>query len=264
VWQSAQDGGDDGIFAQRYTSAGVAAGTEFLVNTYTTGFQIEPEVAGDSAGNFVVAWQSEDGSSYGIFAQRFSSSGTRLGTEFQVNTYTQFDQSLPDIDMDDSGTFVVTWGSTTQDGAGRGVFLQEFDASGAPIGSELPVNTTTAGDQDSPAVSAISAGSFIVAWDAGASGVFAQRYVQPTPSMPPSPTPTTPPTSSPTQGASGCPGDCNGTGSVLVNEVVLCVSISLDTAPVTACQACDGSGNGVVTIDELVSAVNALLRGCPE
>lgn len=262
VWQSDQDGGNDGIYAQRYTSAGVASGTEFLVNTYTPGFQANPVVASDDAGNFVVAWQStdQDGSSYGIFAQRFAAAGTRLGTEFQVNTHTQFDQSLPEVDMDGNGRFVVTWGSTAQDDTGRGVFAQEFDVSGAPAGTEFRVNTTTAGDQDLPAVSAIGAGTFVVTWDSGASGVFAQRYAPPTPSLPPSPSPT--PTA--TQRGASCPGDCDGSEIVLVNELVRCVNISLETAAVSTCEACDDDGSGRVTIDELVKAVNSLLRRCPE
>lgn len=259
VWQSDQDGGFDGIFAQRYSSAGVASGTELRVNTYTTGFQTNPAVAADDAGNFVVAWQSneQDASSNGVFAQRFAADGTRLGTEFQVNTHTQFDQSESDVAMDGTGRFVVTWESFAQDGAGRGVFAQEFDASGAPAGTEFRVNTTTTGDQNLPAVSAIGAGAFVVTWDSGASGVFAQRFGKPTPSAPPSPTPT------PTQVSSGCPGDCDGSETVLVNELVRCVNISLETAPVSTCEACDDDGSGRVTIDELVKAVNSLLRTCP-
>ena len=39
-------------------SAAVPSGTEFQVNTYTTNNQVFPSVASDSAGNFVVVWQS--------------------------------------------------------------------------------------------------------------------------------------------------------------------------------------------------------------
>lgn len=261
VWQSGQDGGDDGIYAQRYSANGAPSGTEFLVNTYTTEFQANPAVAADDAGNFVVVWQSndQDGSSYGVFAQRFDANGARIGSEFQVNTYTQFDQSQPDVAVNGDGRFVVTWASTSQDGAGRGIFAQEFAANGASEGSEFQVNTVTTGDQDLPVVSPIGTGAFVVAWDSGASGVLAQRYADATPSAPPSPTPT----STPVEGDT-CAGDCDGSDIVLVNEVVRCVNISLDAATVDTCFPCDGDGGGVVTIDELVRAVNALLRGCPE
>ena len=37
TWQSSdQDGDGNGIYAQRYNASGVAQGSEFLVNTFTT------------------------------------------------------------------------------------------------------------------------------------------------------------------------------------------------------------------------------------
>ena len=59
AWNSyLQDGSLDGVYAQRYNAAGVAQGSEFQVNTYTTSYQERPSVAMDSAGDFVVAWES--------------------------------------------------------------------------------------------------------------------------------------------------------------------------------------------------------------
>src|SRR6185503_20432602 len=88
VWASyLEDGSLYGVFGQRYAGAGTALGSEFRVNTYTTGAQTFPSVAADAAGNFVVVWHSngQDGSSFGVFGQRYSSSGTPLGPEFRVN-----------------------------------------------------------------------------------------------------------------------------------------------------------------------------------
>ena len=85
-----QDGSGDGIFGQRYDSAGVAQGSEFRVNSYTTSGQRCPSVASDASGNFVVVWESygQDGSGYGIFGQRYDSAGVAQGSEFRVNSYT--------------------------------------------------------------------------------------------------------------------------------------------------------------------------------
>jgi hypothetical protein len=49
------------------------AGAEFQVNSYTTDVQRFPAVTSDGSGNFVVVWQSafQDGSSYGVYGQRF-------------------------------------------------------------------------------------------------------------------------------------------------------------------------------------------------
>ncbi len=61
----------------------MAQGSQFQVNTYTTGNQKDASVAMDSAGDFVVAWQSNgnDGSEYGVYAQRYNASGAAQGTE---------------------------------------------------------------------------------------------------------------------------------------------------------------------------------------
>jgi hypothetical protein len=59
-----------------------------------------------------------------------------------------------------------------------------------------------------------------------------------------------------------CVGDCNGNGSVLINELVTGVDIALGTLPVSACSAFDFSGNGAVTVDEIIRAVNNALNGC--
>jgi len=60
-----------------------------------------------------------------------------------------------------------------------------------------------------------------------------------------------------------CPGDCNGDGAVSINELVLAVNISLDASPLSACRAIDRNQSGTVTIDELVAAVSNAANGCP-
>ena len=60
-----------------------------------------------------------------------------------------------------------------------------------------------------------------------------------------------------------CPGDCNGDGEVTINELITAVNIALGSQQVSACQAADTSHDGSVTINELISAVNSALNGCP-
>jgi hypothetical protein len=140
-------------------------------------------VAADSSGNFVVVWLSggQDGSGYGVFGQRYASSGAPLGPEFLVNTYTQNYQSSPSVAPDPSGGFVVVWSSYGQDGSSEGVFGQRYLSSGAPTGSEFRVSTYTTGVQDAASVAADSSGNFVVVWmsipqDGSGYGIFGQRY----------------------------------------------------------------------------------------
>ncbi|MFK0090924.1 beta strand repeat-containing protein, partial [Pseudomonas sp. NPDC090755] len=75
-----QDGSADGIYQQRYTSAGVASGAETQVNTYTANIQSYPSVTGLSDGGWVVTWSSlfqETG--WGVYQQRYTSTGVAVG-----------------------------------------------------------------------------------------------------------------------------------------------------------------------------------------
>jgi hypothetical protein len=59
-----------------------------------------------------------------------------------------------------------------------------------------------------------------------------------------------------------CVGDCDGDGSVAINELVTGVSIALGNQVLSACPAFDADGDGSVAINELITAVNNALAGC--
>jgi cysteine-rich repeat protein len=59
-----------------------------------------------------------------------------------------------------------------------------------------------------------------------------------------------------------CVGDCDGSGGVTINELIIGVNIALGTLPIDRCRAFDASGNGGVEINELIAAVNNALDGC--
>jgi hypothetical protein len=182
-------GGED-IFVRRFDAAGVAQGPEVLVNSFTTGVQFEPAVAMDADGDFVVAWQSysyggQDGSNYGIYAQRFDAAGVAQGSEFRVNTFTLQAQTQPAVAMDADGDFVVAWQSEGYDGSHYGVFARRFNAAGEPQGPEIPVSLSTINSQHLPVVAMDADGDFVVAWQSPEPGggygygpydVFARRF----------------------------------------------------------------------------------------
>jgi hypothetical protein len=171
-----------GIYGQRYDSSGVAAGAEFRVNTTTPSDQLSPAITALSDGGFVVTWMSDgDGSSWGVYGQRYNSSGIVAGSEFRVNTTTTGEQYYPDITALLDGGFVVTWESYGQDGSGIGIYGQRYNSSGVAAGIEFRINTTTANDQTYLAISALSDGGFVVTWesygqDGSGTGIYGQRY----------------------------------------------------------------------------------------
>src|SRR5262249_62354712 len=78
---------------------------EFRVNTYTSGYQSQPRVCRNAAGDFVVVLVSrgQDGSAGGIFGQRYDRVGAAQGGEFQVNDYTTGPQERPAVAWDPAG-----------------------------------------------------------------------------------------------------------------------------------------------------------------
>nr|CAM76811.1 HEMAGGLUTININ/HEMOLYSIN-RELATED PROTEIN [Magnetospirillum gryphiswaldense MSR-1] len=184
IWAGTPDTGTGyRIIGQRFDLSGQKLGDEFVVNTHTTPDQYWPAI--DSLGDgFVATWQSyAQGSdpNAGIYGQRFSQDGTKIGAEFHVNTYVTSDQQRPKVAELSNGGFVVTWSSTNQDASTYGVYAQRFDAAGTAAGVEFRVNNTVSGDQSVRSVTGLADGGFMVVWhDAGLDtngyGIYARRY----------------------------------------------------------------------------------------
>jgi hypothetical protein len=56
-------------------------------------------------------------------------------------------------------------------------------------------------------------------------------------------------------------GDCDQSGTVLVNELVMAVNIALGNVPVSACLAADADDSESVEVNELVQAVKNAVQG---
>ncbi len=185
-WQSLhQDGSDGGIYAQLFKENGGKYGQEFQVHSSSFGDQAYPSVAAIQGDRFVICWQSNHlilGSNYNIFAQVLDSCGSKIGTEFQVNTYTDFDQRTPFIaDLLESG-FLVCWTSFGHDGSGSDIHAQLFDNNGERMGPEFRVNDHIESDQWDASIQCLENGKFIVCWtsngqDGSGRGVYAKVYL---------------------------------------------------------------------------------------
>lgn len=66
------------------------------------------------------------------------------------------------------------------------------------------------------------------------------------------------------RGAVICVGDCDYNGQASIAELVTGVNIAEDKQLLGACPGFDPTGDGAVTIDELVGGVHNGLTGCPE
>jgi hypothetical protein len=109
------------VLSQRYDAAsGVALGSASVVNTRILGTQRAPGVAALPSGGHVVTWSSynQDGSGYGVYAQRFDQAGAKADAEFQVNRSMDGNQWLSDIVALSDDTLVAVW--TSGHDIGRG------------------------------------------------------------------------------------------------------------------------------------------------
>ena len=174
------------IYARRYNASGTALSNEFVVNVTFTGSQLNPAVAMDTDGDFVVAWQgpgttAQPDSAVAVFFRRFDQAGMPVTDEIKANQFTTGDQRVPAVGIDSVGNFVVAWESGVQDGAFYGIYARRFSAAGAPLADEFRANTTTADQQRAPAVAVDDSGDFTIAWasrfqDGSNYGIYAQCY----------------------------------------------------------------------------------------
>ncbi|MBP7586873.1 MAG: hypothetical protein KBA72_02905 [Thermoanaerobaculia bacterium] len=180
VWRNDPLGFDSDISGQRFDSAGLPVGDEILVNSYLPHSQWYPKAAILTSGDFVATWSVYD--EYEVLGRRFDGTGLPLGGDFQVNTYSTFQQYNSAVAARSDGGFVVVWNSFGQDGSYSGVFGQLFSPNGAPDGSEFQVNAYTTGHQLRPAVAVSGSDGFVVVWssdraqDGSGDGVFGQRF----------------------------------------------------------------------------------------
>ncbi len=168
VWQSnGQDGGGKGIYAQLFNSNGVKSGPEFLVNESTAGNQVEPSVAMDKNGNFVIAWtgKGDNGAdSKAVYTRLFDNAGNDLSGEMLVNETTPGDQTTPAVAMNwQTGDFVISW--QTKDQVDElDIFARQYSFDLLTIGSEFQVNDNTTKKQIDPSVAINDSGDFIIGW----------------------------------------------------------------------------------------------------
>ncbi len=203
---NSQDSSGYGAFGQRFNATGqmvtrdglTLGADEVHVSTATAGDQYSVRATTLPDGGWVVTWESDDVSAYGVFSQRFAADGTPIGGETQVNDFTISSQYQQDVIALADGGYLVTWASFFQDYvqygapalADYGVYAQRYNAAGQAVlqdGTTLGVDsfriaTTTVDNQEKPRVCALSNGGFAIAWhdsgslDGAAHGTFFKTF----------------------------------------------------------------------------------------
>ncbi len=170
------------LIAQVYDRHGQRRGLEFVVASFASGVQTDPDVAMDVFGNFIVTWSGtgEDDAS-GVYARTFDAYGNPLRDQFLVNQTTANDQTSPEIAADANGDFVISWSSETDNLAAADIYARRFNSHGQPTSGEFMVNSTTGNHHETSDIAMDADGNFVVVWaamaqDESSLGVFGQRY----------------------------------------------------------------------------------------
>lgn len=157
------DGKNLEIKAQRLDSNLNKLGSNFKVNSGPNNSAYAPSVTVAPNGNFVIAWEDVR-FGYSIYAQRYDSSGTPLGVNFQVSSDLGFRPHLsPSISADGIGDFVIVWEDYRNfDGD---IYFQRYNSSGVAQDSNMQANSDVGiEDQYQPDVKKAYDGKIIFTW----------------------------------------------------------------------------------------------------
>jgi hypothetical protein len=135
---------------------------EVLVNTTTSGSQVQPSVAGLSSGGWVSVWPSSHTS--GLHAQIFDRAGLALGEELTIADGSPGGLSRPAVLAMSDGSFVVAWAASAGNGGPWELRARHFASDGQPAGAEFSVSPHTMVEEPIPRLSGYADGSWLVAW----------------------------------------------------------------------------------------------------
>jgi hypothetical protein len=133
-WRDTRNGNEEIYFA-RLDSSGSKIGTDVRV-TYDDSSSYEPSLVwtGDRHG---IAWHDYRDGNNEIYFARLDSSGTKLGTDVRVTTFTT-NSSSPSI-VWTGNEYGISW-YDTRDGNAE-IYFARMDASGEKIGSDLRITS---------------------------------------------------------------------------------------------------------------------------
>jgi hypothetical protein len=186
------------VCGRMYTANGIPMGDQFRISALADAACYTPSVGiRRYTRDFVVVWSeyyniSTNNPGVRVYGQRFNSSATKQGGQFQISPNTGADSSYgwfhkyhPDVDVADNGDFVVVWDDDWR--SGQSTFLIygiRFNASGSQLGNEFQIcqnpSMMDSDDYMMPRVSVAADGRFVVAWhkyqDASGFGVYARCF----------------------------------------------------------------------------------------
>lgn len=180
------DGSRAAVVARRVDGTGGPIGSEFIVNSYTTGDQAFPIVRMLTDGGFAIAWSHrvDASSAWGAKARVYDGNGDPVTSEFNVEQTTAGSQYAWDVVRHPDGEFTVVWSSypNVPGGSSDGSVLgRRFTAAGAAAGGEFSISQGGNAPIRQPNASIGDDDGFVVVWSRGTLGsatvdIFARAF----------------------------------------------------------------------------------------
>lgn len=172
VWADSGNGAYQDIRMQIFAGDGTSTLAPFPVTAANPYNQYDPRVTVLTNGNMLVTYgvsgfAGELGSSGGVAARIVGPDGMLISSEFLVNTTVAYQQKDPDVTSLAGGGFVVTWEDWNRvagDPTLVAVRAQIYSATGARVGGEMLINSTTQYVQSYSSITAFADGGFAIAW----------------------------------------------------------------------------------------------------
>jgi hypothetical protein len=186
VWQGGKNSREH-IYARFLTPTNTfLTTTDVLVSTFTNNYQIRPALTVLNNSNVVVVFAScrqvKSNSLQDVYGQILSPAGQKVGSNFLINQFTNYNQRTPAVAALKNGGFVVAWVSEQQRSVASGwgtnstyvtantapiasvdIYARRYSSNAAALGGEFLVNSNF-NPCANPAVAAASDGAFLVAW----------------------------------------------------------------------------------------------------
>jgi hypothetical protein len=168
------------LYAQRFQKNGERIGENIVVNDSIRADAETSSIAMNRSGDFIVVWEDRrNKGTADIYAQRYSSDGTPLGSNFRIDFAPNNQPASPSVSMNNNGRFIVVW--SDEKDTSIGIYAQRFDSEGTSLGDIFLVDDDLEGLSSRPKIASDSLGNFIITWNYdepdGSIDIYGRRYL---------------------------------------------------------------------------------------
>jgi hypothetical protein len=151
---------DEAILARRYSALGAPLGSEFRVDTGSTGLLPHPKVEMTASGAFLIVWENDPFGWAEVLGRAYDPDGAALGPPFPIHAASAGEQHGPEVVRDAGSGYLVAWQDTGP--SAFAVRARRVSAAGSRIGPAFALLGDAEGRME--ALDAAGPGRFLLAF----------------------------------------------------------------------------------------------------